>query len=76
MELRDRYRGALLGLAVGDALGATLEFKKRGTFVPINDMIGVAGLSSIRDSGQMTPRRHYAWLRVWWSAKGLIRLTK
>jgi len=25
--LRDRYRGALLGLAVGDALGTTLEFK-------------------------------------------------
>jgi ADP-ribosylglycohydrolase len=37
---RDRYRGALLGLAVSDALGATLEFKPPGTFVPITDMIG------------------------------------
>jgi ADP-ribosyl-[dinitrogen reductase] hydrolase len=27
--LRDRYRGALVGLAVGDALGATVEFMSR-----------------------------------------------
>src|SRR5262249_9599752 len=39
-NLRDRYRGALLGLAVGDALGTTLEFKPPGTFQPITDMIG------------------------------------
>jgi ADP-ribosylglycohydrolase len=38
--LRDRYRGALLGLAVGDALGTTLEFKAPGTFKPITEMIG------------------------------------
>ena len=38
--LCDRYRGALLGLAVGDALGTTLEFKAPGTFRPITDMIG------------------------------------
>lgn len=37
---RDRYRGCLLGLAVGDALGATLEFKPPGTFPPLEDMIG------------------------------------
>jgi ADP-ribosylglycohydrolase len=36
----DRYRGSLLGLAVGDALGTTLEFKAPGTFKPITDMIG------------------------------------
>ncbi len=35
-----RFRGALLGLAVGDALGATLEFKPPGTFTPISDMVG------------------------------------
>lgn len=40
MELRDLYRGALLGLAVGDALGTTLEFKPPGTFEPISDMVG------------------------------------
>ncbi|MGB1252599.1 MAG: ADP-ribosylglycohydrolase family protein, partial [Candidatus Promineifilaceae bacterium] len=27
-------------LAVGDAVGTTLEFKPRGTFTPINDMVG------------------------------------
>jgi hypothetical protein len=31
LMLRDRYRGALLGLAVGDVLGTTLEFKAPGT---------------------------------------------
>jgi ADP-ribosylglycohydrolase len=30
----------MLGLAVGDALGTTLEFKPPGTFKPITDMIG------------------------------------
>ncbi len=36
----DRYQGCLVGLAVGDALGTTLEFKPRGTFEPIDDMVG------------------------------------
>lgn len=36
----NRYRGALLGLAAGDALGTTLEFKSPGTFEPIDDMVG------------------------------------
>ncbi len=31
----DRARGALLGLAIGDALGAPVEFKARGTFEPV-----------------------------------------
>ena len=37
---RDRFRGCLLGLAACDALGTTLEFKRPGTFAPIEDMIG------------------------------------
>ena len=37
---RDHFRGCLLGLATGDALGTTLEFKWPGTFEPIDDMIG------------------------------------
>jgi ADP-ribosyl-[dinitrogen reductase] hydrolase len=40
LMLCDRYHGALLGLAVGDVLGTTLEFKTPGTFKPITDMIG------------------------------------
>ena len=35
-----RYRGCFLGLAVGDALGTTLEFKSPGTFTPIKNMVG------------------------------------
>ncbi len=37
---RDRFRGCLLGLASGDALGTTLEFETPGEFKPIDDMIG------------------------------------
>ncbi|MFO0796286.1 MAG: ADP-ribosylglycohydrolase family protein [Gemmataceae bacterium] len=40
MTASDRYRGALLGLAAGDALGTTLEFKSRGTFAPLTDVVG------------------------------------
>ncbi len=36
----DRYRGALLGLAAGDAVGTALEFKAPGSFAPITDLIG------------------------------------
>jgi len=36
----DRFRGCLLGLATGDALGATLKLKRPGTFAPIEDMVG------------------------------------
>lgn len=36
----ETYQGALLGLAVGDALGTTLEFKCPGSFEPITDMQG------------------------------------
>lgn len=40
IETRYRFRGCLLGLAAGDALGTTLEFKKTGTFKPLTEMIG------------------------------------
>lgn len=36
----ERFRGCLLGLACGDAVGTTLEFKPRGSFTPITDMVG------------------------------------
>ncbi|MGI9281485.1 MAG: ADP-ribosylglycohydrolase family protein [Endozoicomonas sp.] len=36
----NRFRGALLGCALGDALGTTLEFRAPGTFEPINDIVG------------------------------------
>ncbi len=40
MQAIERYRGCLLGLAVGDALGTTLEFQSPGTFRPLTDMVG------------------------------------
>lgn len=40
METIQRYRGSLLGLAVGDALGVFLEFKPSGTFEPVSDIVG------------------------------------
>jgi ADP-ribosyl-[dinitrogen reductase] hydrolase len=40
MEQIERYRGCLLGLAAGDAVGTTLEFKLPGSFTPIEDMVG------------------------------------
>lgn len=39
-SLLERYRGALLGLACGDAVGTTVEFQPRGSFEPLTDMIG------------------------------------
>ena len=40
MELIERFNGCLMGLAVGDALGTTLEFQPPGTFTPIEDIVG------------------------------------
>lgn len=37
---QDRFLGCLLGLAIGDALGTTLEFAAPGSFSPIDDIIG------------------------------------
>lgn len=39
-DQRDRAIGALVGLAIGDAVGTTLEFHIPGTFEPISDMVG------------------------------------
>src|SRR5437870_10734707 len=33
--MNDRRRGALIGLAVGDALGAAVEFRSPGSFAPV-----------------------------------------
>jgi ADP-ribosyl-[dinitrogen reductase] hydrolase len=38
--IRDRAVGALLGLAVGDAIGTTLEFRQRDSYPPLTDLVG------------------------------------
>lgn len=40
MDNTRRYRGCLLGLAAGDAVGTALEFRPPGSFRPITDMVG------------------------------------
>ena len=40
IELSDRLRGCLLGLAAGDAVGTSVEFARRGTFKPLTDLVG------------------------------------
>ncbi|HZO21208.1 MAG TPA: ADP-ribosylglycohydrolase family protein, partial [Steroidobacteraceae bacterium] len=38
--LRERFMGALLGLAVGDAVAAATQFGRPGSFRPVGDMLG------------------------------------
>jgi ADP-ribosylglycohydrolase len=52
LEARERFRGCLLGLATGDAVGTTLEFRTPGTFKPLADMVG-GGLFGLQP-GQWT----------------------
>ena len=38
--LRDRFHGALLGLATGDAVAAATQHRRPGRFTPVGDMLG------------------------------------
>src|SRR5262245_29843903 len=38
--LRERFQGLMLGLAIGDALAASTQFRRAGTFVPVGDILG------------------------------------
>jgi ADP-ribosylglycohydrolase len=38
--LRERFQGALVGLATGDALAAATQFRKPGTFAAVGDLLG------------------------------------
>jgi ADP-ribosylglycohydrolase len=38
--LRERFLGALLGLAVGDAVAAATQYRRPGRFVPVGDLLG------------------------------------
>ncbi len=39
-RLRSRFRGALLGLALGDALAAPAQYARPGSFAPVRDLLG------------------------------------
>lgn len=47
VTLTSRFRGALLGLAVGDAVGAPLEGRRPGTFPPVTDPAGLGGSAGV-----------------------------
>jgi ADP-ribosyl-[dinitrogen reductase] hydrolase len=38
--LRERFLGALVGLAVGDAVAAATQYKRPGRFAPVGDLLG------------------------------------
>lgn len=52
LSAQDRYLGAVVGLACGDVLGAAVEGKRPGDFVPLDDM--PAGASPKRPMGAWT----------------------
>jgi ADP-ribosylglycohydrolase len=53
VTLQSKFRGAMLGLAVGDAVGTTLEFQSPGSFDKLDDMV-VGGLSTSRPESGLT----------------------
>lgn len=50
----DRQRGTLLGLAVGDALGAAVEFEMPCAFADVTDIC--RGERGLGDATQIAPR--------------------
>jgi ADP-ribosylglycohydrolase len=76
MDLQNRFLGCLLGLAAGDAVGTTVEFRPRGSFTPLLDMVG-GGPFGLQ-AGQWTDdtSRRYAWPLAWWSATASTRPTR
>lgn len=39
-NLRDRFLGTMLGLAIGDALASATQFRKPGSFTQVGDLLG------------------------------------
>ncbi len=39
-ELRERFQGAMQGLAIGDALAAATQFRRPGSFAAVGDLLG------------------------------------
>ncbi len=67
MHKVERALGGFLGLAMGDALGAQVEFKRPGTFDPVREMKG-GGFFRLRP-GQITDDTQMALI----SARNLLR---
>ena len=76
METLARFQGCLLGLAIGDAVGASLEFKPKGSFTPITDMIGGGPFHLKPGSGRTTRQWPYAWPAAYWPATDLTPMIR
>ena len=61
MVSTDRQRGTLLGLAIGDALGAAVEFKPPGTFPEVTGYRGGGPTAWLRASGPTIPAWPWPW---------------
>jgi ADP-ribosylglycohydrolase len=57
MEQNDREIGSIVGLAVGDAVGTTLEFQETSDFGPIDDMGGGGQVYTGRSETVRVPPR-------------------
>lgn len=64
----EQFRGSLLGLAVGDALGTTLEFKLPGSFDFHSEILEVDPLVLPPASGLTTRQWRCVWQPVLWNA--------
>ena len=80
-DARSRIRGCLLGGAVGDALGAPVEFMRRDAIVARFGPRGITGfaeaygrIGAITDDTQMTLFTAEGVLRAYvrWSARGIL----
>lgn len=59
MTRLDRQRGALIGLAVGDAMGACVEFRPPGSFDAVTEYRAGGPLILLPVNGPMTPAWHW-----------------
>jgi hypothetical protein len=77
MEMMEsRFKGCLLGLTCGDAVGTTLEFQPRGSFEPVTDMVGGVPFGLRAGTGTMTRPWPCAWPSACWRSRGLTRETR
>ena len=49
--LRERFQGALQGLAIGDALAAATQYRRAGSFAAVGDLLGQRVESGDEDDG-------------------------
>ncbi len=52
----DKAQGAMVGLALGDALGTSLEFRAKDSYTPLVDIVGGGHFIYSRVNGRMTPQ--------------------